>query len=434
VSARADATPDPPESAPAGARGLAGRRVLFISYNGMLDPLGQSQVIPYLRELSDACGVRFTLLSFERAEGFSTEGAARVGELHAQLAAHGIEWHRLRYHQRPSLPATAYDIRAGTRYAKRLVRRNRIEMAHARSHVPAAMALALKKSLGTKMIFDVRGLLAEEYADAGHWRAGEFKYRLTKRMERRFFAAADGVVTLTEAIWGIIKDWDGLAGRSVAHETIPCCADLARFRFDDAARSRVRRELKLEDAFVVVYSGSIGGWYMNEEMADFFSALLAERDDAHFLWLTPRDHDAVRALMRARGIAEGKYTVRAARSEEVASFLSAADAGLAFIKPCFSKLASSPTKTAEYLACGLPVVLNAGVGDSDVLVTRERVGALVEHFSGDDYRRAARAVAAMLSERDAVRRHSREVAERLFDVRRTGLERYARLYEKVIRG
>jgi hypothetical protein len=45
---------------------LDGRRVLFISYNGMLDPLGQTQVIPYLRELAKR-GVSFTLLSFERA-------------------------------------------------------------------------------------------------------------------------------------------------------------------------------------------------------------------------------------------------------------------------------------------------------------------------------------------------------------------------------
>ncbi|HVG28815.1 MAG TPA: glycosyltransferase [Pyrinomonadaceae bacterium] len=419
-------------AAPTRARGLAGRRVLFISYNGMLDPLGQSQVIPYLRELSDECGVRFTLLSFERDAAYTPEGAARRGELRAQLSSHAIEWHTLRYHQRPSLPATVYDIGAGARYAKRLVRENGIEMVHARSHVPAAMALALKKRLGVKMIFDVRGLLAEEYADAGHWRAGELKYRLTKRMERRFFAAADGVVTLTDAIWEIIKDWEGLRGRAVAHETIPCCADLARFHFDPAPRARVRGELGLAGSFVVVYSGSLGGWYLNEEMADFFAALAAERPDAHALWLTPSGHDQVRSLMSARGMGGDKFTVRAARPAEVASYLSAADAGLAFIKPCFSKLASSPTKTAEYLACGLPVVLNAGVGDSDALVTRERVGALVENFSADEYRRAARTIDSMLRDREAAREHTRAVAERLFDVHRTGLARYARLYEKVL--
>ncbi|HEY0077481.1 MAG TPA: glycosyltransferase family 4 protein [Pyrinomonadaceae bacterium] len=411
---------------------LKGRRVLFISYNGMLDPLGQSQVIPYLRELSEREGVRFTLLSFEREAAFGDEGEARSQELKIELSARGIEWHRMRYHRRPSLPATVYDVLAGTRYAKRLVRRNRIELVHARSHIPATMALALKRDLGTRMIFDVRGLLAEEYRDAGHWRAGSFKYRLTKRMERRAFAAADGVVTLTERIWEIIRDWDGLRGRAVAHQVIPCCADLERFRFDAVARRERRAELNLSKRFVLVYSGSIGGWYLEGEMSDFFKALKRERPDAHFLWLTPGSHERVEALMRERGLERESYTVRAAPSSEVASYLSASDAGIAFIKPCFSKLASSPTKTAEYLACGLPVVLNVGVGDSDLLVTRERVGALVAEFTTAEYARASALVRSMSEEREATQRHAREVVERLFDVRRVGLEGYARLYEEVL--
>src|SRR5712691_9546109 len=126
---------------------LAGKRVLYISYNGMLDPLGQSQVLPYLRQLSKL-GIRFTLLSFERAAAFSSEGAAKRAELRGQLAAEGIDWHALRYHQKPSLPATMYDVRHGLRYAKRLARRDQIEMVHARSHIPAAIALRLKRRFG----------------------------------------------------------------------------------------------------------------------------------------------------------------------------------------------------------------------------------------------------------------------------------------------
>jgi glycosyltransferase involved in cell wall biosynthesis len=168
-------------------------------------------------------------------------------------------------------------------------------------------------------------------------------------------------------------------------------------------------------------------------MADFFAALLKVREDSHFLWLTPGGHDRVHALMKERGVGAGRYTVRASAPRDVASYLSAADAGVAFIKRCFSKLASSPTKTAEYLACGLPVVINAGVGDSDLLITEERVGALVSDFSEDDYRRAASRVFGMLTDVDGVRAHTRRVAERLFDVRGLGLERYARLYANVIR-
>ncbi len=80
---------------------LANRRVLYISYNGMLDPLGQSQVIPYLKELSRA-GVRFTLLSFEGPKGYTSEGRERCERLRTELASSEIDWHFLRHHKRPS--------------------------------------------------------------------------------------------------------------------------------------------------------------------------------------------------------------------------------------------------------------------------------------------------------------------------------------------
>src|SRR5882762_8882706 len=189
----------------------------------MLDPLGQSQVIPYLKELSRQ-GVQFTLLSFERDQAYTPAGLAQCEELRRALAVTGIDWHWLRYHKSPSLPATSYDVLAGIRYGSRLVRDKHIEMVHARSYIPAAIALRLKRRFGVKMIFDVRGLMAEEYADAGHWRKESLPYRITKAFEGRALAAADGVVTLTEKIWPVMKQWDSLRNRAVAHEVIPCCA------------------------------------------------------------------------------------------------------------------------------------------------------------------------------------------------------------------
>jgi len=78
---------------------------------------------------------------------------------------------------------------------------------------------------------------------------------LTKAMERRALAAADGFVTLTERIWPLIKDWEGLRDRRVIHEVIPCCADLQLFRFSTEARTMRRMELGLGDRFTVVYCG-----------------------------------------------------------------------------------------------------------------------------------------------------------------------------------
>ncbi len=408
---------------------LHGRRVLFISYNGMLDPLGQSQVLPYLRELSKL-GVKFTLLSFERESALATYGPEAIESLRRELASQQIEWHWLRYHQTPSLPATVFDVLNGTRYAARLVRRNKIELVHARSHIAATIALRLKRRFKLKMIFDVRGLMADEYVDANHWQKGSIPYRLTKAMEQRSFARTDGVVTLTNAIWPIIKEWDGLKERKdFVHAVVPCCADLESFQFREADRVRRRLELGLPGRFVLVYSGSIDGWYLTEQMADFFAAALQRRNDAHILWLTPAKHERIRSLMTERGVHADKFTTIAAAPADVPSYLSSADVGIAFIKPCFSKLASSPTKYAEYLACGLPLVINAGIGDSDQLITSEHAGALIDDFSADEFERAVIIVERMVGDQERTRQSMRAVAERLFDVRKLGRERYARLYE-----
>ena len=410
--------------------GLEGRRVLFISYNGMLDPLGQTQVLPYLRALAKR-GVRFTLLSFERARAFTPEGAAQCKQLRDDLQAQGIEWHWLRYHQRPSLPATIYDVLAGIRKAGSLVRRNKIEMVHARSHIPGTIALALKKRFGIKMIFDLRGLMAEEYVDAEHWRKDSLPYRITKSTERQILGATDAIVTLTEKIWPIISEWEGLRGRTLHHEVIPCCVDLDRFRFSEQERARRRKELGLADQFTIVYSGSLDGWYLTEKMADFFASFTQRDAQSHLLWLTNGSPERVKELMRARQVSVDQFSVLSVAAAEVPSYLAAADAGVAFIKRCVSKLASSPTKNGEYLACGLPLILNTGIGDSDALVDQWRAGVLINDFTEDQYVLAADSIAAMAAVPGA-REKARRVAEQLFDLESVAAERYASLYERVL--
>ena len=413
-----------------GLEALQGRQVLFISYNGMLDPLGQTQVLPYLRELAKK-GVQFTLLSFEKPHAFEPAGVAKSEALRDELQTQGIDWHWLRYHRRPSLPATIYDVLAGYREARSLVKRKQIEMVHARGHIPATIAVWLKVWLDTKLIFDLRGLMAEEYVDAEHWRKGNLPYRITKSMEVKILAAADAIVTLTERIWPIISEWEGLRGRTPHHEVIPCCVDLARFRFSKQERAQRRKELGLDDQFTIVYSGSLDGWYLTDTMADFFASVVRRNPKAHMLWLTTGSHDRVRELMRGRNISKENFSVLSVAAADVPSYLAAADAGLSFIKRCVSKLASSPTKNGEYLACGLPVIINEGIGDSDALVDQWQAGVLIEEFNETEFEAAAREIEAMVVAPEA-RVKARRVAEQLFHLETVGGARYAALYERVL--
>ena len=166
-------------------------------------------------------------------------------------------------------------------------------------------------------------------------------------------------------------------------------------------------------------------------MADFFARLVRRNPEAHLLWLTTGSHDRVRELMNNRKIESGNYSVLSVAAADVPSYLAAADAGLSFIKRCVSKVASSPTKNGEYLACGLPVIINEGIGDSDALVDQWHAGVLLEEFNQQEFDAAAREIEAMATA-PGTREKNRRVAEQLFHLETVGGERYAALYERVL--
>ncbi len=199
--------------------------VLYISYDGMLEPLGQSQVLAYLEKL--APGRPIHLISYEKPADWAD--SARRGSLAKRIAAAGICWHPLRYHKSPTAPATAYDVAVGTAKALALAVRHRLTIVHARSYVAALIALAVKRSTGARFLFDMRGLWADERVDGGLWPKDGRLYRTAKSLERRFLEAADHVVILTHASEAEIRGFPYLAGRAVPMSVIPTCTDLDRF-------------------------------------------------------------------------------------------------------------------------------------------------------------------------------------------------------------
>jgi glycosyltransferase involved in cell wall biosynthesis len=406
-----------PSNKSCGARRL---RSLYLCYLSLDDPLVHTQVITYLEGLAVG-GHRIHLLTFETRR--RTRGERH--EIYARLLERGISWHGLRYHKRPSLPATIYDTVAGALYATALVTRHDLDTLHARSHVPAAMALIVQRLLWRRrpaLVFDIRGLMAEEYVDAGRWRLGGVPYRLTKGVERVAVRRADGIVVLTERIRRAMFN-----GRSRTH-AIPCCADLRALALAADRREGTRAELGLADATVMIYVGKFGGWYMADEMAEFFAVARRSIRGLHFLILTQGDREEIRRALERRGV-RTDFTIGSAPPELLGRYLAAADFGISFIRPAPSKASTSPTKIGEYLGAGLPVVCTSGVGDLDALITPD-IGTLVSEHTEAAYRVAADHSIRLLAQADtgdrcrAVARHELSLAE-------VGIPRYRRLYGEV---
>lgn len=386
----------------------------------MNEPLVQTQVIPYLRELVKG-GHELSLLTFE------PDGVAE-SSVRETLAKEGIRWHWLKYHKRPSVPATLFDIANAVRFVRKLNAKEGFDILHARSHVPMMMAaLSRKASLHKpKLLFDIRGFMPEEYVDAGIWPQGGAIYRNVKRAEGWLMKEADGFVVLTEKARAILADQIGFR----AAEVIPCCVDLRRFdAATEISRQEIRTQLGIGGRYTIAYVGAFGGWYLTEETADFLAAAKVESPELFALILTQSDSELIRTLLLERGFAPEDMFVGRVASAEIPKYLSAADAAMSFIKSCYSKQASSPTKNAEYLACGLPILANAGVGDTDTHLTEDKCGILVKELDDAAYRKAARELLALASEASQV---CRDAARRRFDLAEVGGKRYRRLYDSIM--
>src|SRR5215470_203124 len=244
-------------------RAIKSMRTLYLCYFGLREPLVQTQVLPYLRELGRS-RITAHLLTFEPGWPHSWSDEERAG-WRKRLREDGVEWRALAYHRKPSALATLYDILVGTLTAVRLARRERIGVLHARAHIPLAMALLARRLCGAKVIFDIRGLVADEYVDAGIWRTTGPVYRTIKWIERIGIARAEQIVVLTERMsaW-LVED---LKADPAKIEVIPCCADFSRF---DEKSSGAAPETGAVDSFEVVYAGSVTGLYLLEEMGRFF--------------------------------------------------------------------------------------------------------------------------------------------------------------------
>lgn len=403
-------------------------RILYLSYDGALEPLGQSQIVPYLVRLSSP-SVRITLVTFEKPQALAQREA--MARLRADLASADIRWLWLRYHRRPPMLSTLWDVMRGWSVARRIVRQDRIDLVHARSYVVAVVAWLLKRKLRVPFLFDMRGFWVDERIDGGIWRAKGWVYRFAKWWERRLLTGADALVSLTEQGKHELEQMPCLADRRPPIAVIPTCVDLDRFAPRESSE-RLRSRHGLNGKWCVLFHGTLGSWYLLEPMLTFFQRLQARIPQAHLVLLTPGQEALVHRALRQRGILPTDVTMTTAPYEEIPEWVSLAELGVLFIKPVWSKRASCPTKLGEFLACGVPVVMNAGIGDCDPLIQRHRVGITVPRFDEAAFAEAVDRLLELKRDPELPRR-CREAAEQQLSLE-TGAAQYRALYEQLCAG
>jgi glycosyltransferase involved in cell wall biosynthesis len=405
------------------------KNVLYLTYDGLTDVIGRSQVIPYILKLSTH-GYSFFIISCEKKDRYERYGE----ELHALFKQAGIQWYPLSYTKKPPMLSAVWDILRIRRTAIRLHEEYKFSLVHCRSYIVAMIGLHFKRKKNVKFVFDTRGLWVDERVQGGLWNIKnpvyKFLFSYFKKLEKDYFENADCTITQAERAKEYMHTWKNLRNQPIPIKNIPCCADFVLFdpsKINKSDQEKVKLSLGLKDETIVGYCGALGTWYMLKEKMEFFKTYLKFNAHAKFLFITPHRKEEVYEAAAKAGVAASYIIVTEAKREEVALYTSLFAFSVFFIKPGPSNIAKSPIKYGELMAMGIPVVTNSGVGDIDDIIIESNSGVLIHSFDELSYEKA---ITELLKAKTASPAVIREKAEHIYSLDR-GVSKYLEVYNEL---
>ncbi len=401
-----------------------------MTLDGLMEPLGTSQVVRVARGLSNR-GYQMALCSLERAR--DREEPGREERFFEDLREEGISWRRGTYRQGGSADVGA-NLWALRQMLKEELASGPVRMVHARSYVACSVALSLCEDRGIPVLFDIRGFWVDERREQGRWFTGPLRLGMARRWEESLYERTAGVVSLTEeAARAIQRGEKGPWSADRPIRVIPTCADYGEFGLGGPSNVEgIPHSLsaRLKGRLVVGFVGAVEQAYCVEESLRLFHLIKARRPDAHLLCLT-RNPSALLPWLRAARIGPDEVSVTTATHEEMPAYLAVMDWGLLMRRTGPSHRAAMPTKLAEFFAAGVRPIqwgCNAEVrrwveaAGSGVVLKGLNEEALAQ--AADEIARRPASVQELLRARWRTREH--------FDLA-CGIERYDEVYRAVLK-
>ncbi len=396
------------------------KQILFLTRNGLLEPLGQSQILAYLVPLSKEFD--FHIVSFEKSDDFSDRQA--VQSLRNQCQQHGIQWTPLTYRRFSRQLGILLGFVELIGAIWRICNRDKVDCIHARSYYPAFIALLFNGLRGIPFIFDMRALWPEELVVAGRLRAGSLTYKLIKQLESRCLKRAAAVVSLTEAAATYLNKKHPANKLANKMFVIPTCTDIERFEVIGNSERGGNR-------WIISCIGTLlSGWFKLDLLRTSVQFILQEYPQVDFEILTRDDPQKVQESLDPSKKWEARLQISSVPFTEMPKRLRRHKGSIFFFNADISKLGSCPTRMGELLAAGIPILANPGVGDVETIIQEHQVGVLIEDESEAAVHGACQAFIQLLQRSD-IAEHCRNTAIALFSLE-GGVSTYRQVYQQAL--
>jgi len=364
----------------------------YVTIDSLSEGVGSSQIVPLIKRLNDT-GLKIRLISFEKANpNYKLIDYFRESQ---------VDWQ--------FLPFGPGGVIGGVDRLNKLRRAiPKTNLIHARSDIPAVSSIASNQA---PVLWDVRSL----WADQKIMKLDSFKnrglYNIYKSFENISAYKSLGMSTLTNAIVPLLEQRHGrLPSLRIV---VPTSVDLQHF----VLQTKLPTEVK------VLFSGTYSDYYDLELSAEFLREL-SRKVEIRIDWARP-----IETVSTQLGV--GEENVFPVTQGEMARIIPFYSFGMSVCKldagP--SLAAAMPTKIAEFLACGRPIVVNKGLGDLDELVKEFDAGVILDGTRSNLVTSSSNLLRLLRDPLTPSR--CRALAEKHFNLE-NGVEKYLKLYSQIL--
>ena len=388
------------------------KKTLYLSYDGVLEPLGSSQVLNYVLGMSKISD--FILYTFEKISDLKDK--KRVDEIEQQAKSCGVIWKKSIYHHKPTTVATIYDLIILSWNVLCMLIFQKIKTIHLRGYLLGIPLLLFRNWFNFNLIFDMRGFWADEKADRAGWNKSGQKYKFFKGLEKKLLNKADKIITLTTNSKRILVETHGVASSKI--EVIRTCADEKLF---------IKQPKPYQKEIKFGYLGTLDTAYDFTKVLRFFKKFHSINQDCSLDVYSAKNKDYVDSVARENGFEQiDKISVNFVRDKEkLVNAINSFDVCIFYLNENYSVKASMPTKVGEVLMCGVPIICNKFNEDIEEIIN---LGCgMVCNFDNDDMQKINQFLLQNKKSKE-IQENCRLVASQEFSLN-TGLKLYTSIYK-----
>lgn len=385
------------------------KKTLFLTFDGILEPLGYTQVLGYLIHLSKENNI--SLLSIEKKKDF--EQKIYLKKLKKILLKNNISWDYIIYPN--SYIAKYLLILRVIIKVLHILFKNKISIIHARSYISGFVCYILSFFLKFTFIFDIRGFWIDERVEWHLWSKKSLKYKIFKFYENKIYNKSNVIVTLTNDAKKFIikKNLSNVSENKIF--VIPTSVNIKDTTNDIILKKYVK----------FIHLGAIGSRYNFYKYIELINNITLEKEIKMSI-INKGEHTKIKNILNQFNL-KNKFELKYIPPYEINNEIFGSDFGVFFPVRGFYLTGYFPTKLGEFLSCGVPVITCKINNHVDSILRDNKIGLIIEDLDNINYQNINMEILSMLNDKN-IKKRCTSIAKKYFDIKNAS-EQYRKIYK-----